>query len=305
MAWYMSKEDRELVGYKDGGSVKSNNKSASIVKKIASTQHPAITSAYKNWKADPGILSALEMLGSPFEAVGQVVGDTTLEATDSPALATAGYLAGSGMLGTAPITGAKKLGVEGLRMVDKGITHGAGPLSALQHFAPRIIDPSHVDLAFPDMLNSVLRGTNGKLTPVYNGGPSLETGLPLKGDGIYSQGTYFSGFPTRVAQYAEKHEHGTTYPMYANLKNPISADAFRDRFGYASPKTSAKIKETLVNEGYDGVLSMLNNKIWEGVAFHPEQQLKSALSSVSPKQVTELKDAATATAYKDLYSRAK
>ena len=102
-------------------------------------QPQAFKDAYKEWEANPGVISALGSLNAPFEAAGQYAGDFALEKTGSPALATLGYLGGSGMFGTAPLKGLPFLGKEGLRMVDQGLTHGQGPLSALQHLAPGVM----------------------------------------------------------------------------------------------------------------------------------------------------------------------
>jgi hypothetical protein len=327
MAWYHSAEERAALELKDGGSVKATPKRKYIgealdfvgskMVSIGDAMNPSSDLAQDFGAASGQPIPFGDLLGltsggkflqdMAYEGSSPTRGGSLQTSTLDPRLIDVASIMLPMAGPSAKVAGkvAKKGGLEAARLIDNGLTHGIGPLSSLQHLAPRIIDPSHMDLAFPEMLESVLRGSDGKLSPIYNGGPSLKTGLPHKGQGIYSEGTYFSGIPERVVQYAEKHEAPTTYPMYANLKNPISADDFRARFGYASPKTSASIKDTLVNEGYDGVLSMLGDRIWEGVAFHPQTQLKSAISSVSPKQVTELKDAATANAYKDLYSRTK
>jgi hypothetical protein len=148
--------------------------------------------------------------------------------------------------------------------------------------------PKDMDKFFEEMAGSKIRDAEGKLATVYHGGTGLEEGLPTKGTGIFSEGVYFSGIPSRTRYYGEKAKNGTTFPMYANLKNPISSEEFTKRFGTASPKNSKAIRDTLVAEGYDGVLSKSGDKIWEGVSFFPEKQLKSSISSITPKMKDEM-----------------
>lgn len=110
-----------------------------IVRRSMDNQPRAFTEATDSWRRDPGALSALEMVGAPFEAMGQYFGDATLDATNSPMWATAAYMLGSGMLGNVPIKGLQKVGKvgkAGLRILDNGITHGQGPLAGLQHLVP-------------------------------------------------------------------------------------------------------------------------------------------------------------------------
>lgn len=107
-----------------------------IVRRSMDNQPRAFTEATDSWRRDPGALSALEMVGAPFEAMGQYFGDATLDATNSPMWATAAYMLGSGMLGNAPIKGLQKVGKAGLQILDNGITHGQGPLAGLQYLVP-------------------------------------------------------------------------------------------------------------------------------------------------------------------------
>lgn len=108
-------------------------------KDMVDSQPQAFKTAYRHWTEDPGALSALEALNMPFEAAGQYAGDSTLDATNSPAAATAAYLAGSGMLGTMPLKGAEKAGHAGLEMLHNGIAYGQGPFSGLQYLAPGVM----------------------------------------------------------------------------------------------------------------------------------------------------------------------
>jgi hypothetical protein len=148
--------------------------------------------------------------------------------------------------------------------------------------------PKEMDKFFEEMASSKIRDAEGQLAKVYHGGAGLEEGLPTKGTGIFAEGVYFSGIPSRTRYYGEKAKNGTTYPMYANIKNPISSEEFTKRFGTANPKNSKKIRDILVAEGYDGVLSKSGDKIWEGVSFFPEEQLKSSVSSITPKMKDEM-----------------
>ena len=150
------------------------------------------------------------------------------------------------------------------------------------------INPKDMDKFFEEMLGSTIRNAEGDLIPVYHAGNSLESGLPTKGAGIYSEGVYFSGIPKRTWYYGEKAKNGTTYPMYANIKNPISHTEFTKRFGYGNVKNSKEIRDILVSEGYDGVVHKMGADIWEGVSFFPETQLKSSLSSITPKMKDEM-----------------
>lgn len=119
---------------------KAGNKT---IAKLIAEQPPEFTKAYREFINNPGALNALAMPSAPFEVMGNYAGDTTLDATGSPALATAAYLTGSGMLGTAPLElGAKglpALGKAGLEAIHKGIAFGEGPLSGLSHLAPSVI----------------------------------------------------------------------------------------------------------------------------------------------------------------------
>ena len=277
--------------FKDGGAV---SKSAQFVANLVKSQPKEITNAYKESRNDPGILSGIGVLTSPFEVSGNAAGDAAFEKTGSPAFSTAAYMLGSGAIGPGLVkSGAKTLGTTALKMMHEGMTFGKGPLAALQHLQPNIIPPSRIEQVFKDFEQSKIRNSGGDLMPVYHGGAGIEAGLPNKGNGIYSEGTYFSGFPGRVKPYAENAKQGATYPMYANLQNPISADDFRSRFGYANSNTGKGIRDQLVSEGYDGVTSMLNDKLWEGVAFHPEHQLKSAISAITPDIQDEYLKSAT------------
>lgn len=144
-----------------------------------------------------------------------------------------------------------------------------------------------IEKFFPEMADSKVKDAKGKLATVYHAGASLEKGLPTKGTGIYSEGVYFSGIPSRTEYYGKKTKGGTTYPMYADIKNPISGTEFYERFGNATLKNSKEIRDILVSEGYDGVISKSGDKIYEGVAFFPEKQLKSSVSSITPKMKDE------------------
>jgi len=193
-----------------------------------------------------------------------------------------------------PVTGDIQSAAEGYQAFkDKDYLGASLGAAGIIPFVPNITKyvkggSKQMEKFFPEMADSKIKDAEGQLVPVYHAGASLEKGLPTKGTGIYSEGVYFSGIPSRTIYHGQKTKNGTTYPMYANIKNPISSEEFTKRFGTANPKNSKEIRDTLVAEGYDGVISKLGDKIWEGVAFFPEKQLKSSISSITPKMKDEM-----------------
>ena len=149
----------------------------------------------------------------------------------------------------------------------------------------------------PEFTDTVLKTPDGKLIELYHGGKPLENGLPTKGTGIFAEGVYLTQFPKRASGYGN-----TVYPVFANLKNPITTEAFAERFGQGikTPAESKQITTQLLSEGYDGVVGKLKDKNWEVVAFNPETQIKSSLSGVTPGEKITAQDAIQREVYDQL-----
>jgi hypothetical protein len=108
--------------------------------------------------------------------------------------------------------------------------------------------------------------------------------------GLLGTGVYMTGFPGRAAGYT-RGERGQTYPLYASIQNPISEDAFIERFGRTrrTPEENQAITDQLISEGYDGIIAERGpGQAWEVVAFRPEQ-VKSVFNE-RPTQAPGLLD---------------
>mgnify|MGYP006921293764 CR=1 FL=1 len=91
--------------------------------------------------------------------------------------------------------------------------------------------------------------------------------------GLLGTGIYMTGVPRRAEGYA-RGEQGQIYPLYASIQNPISEEAFIERFGRTrrSAEENQAITDQLISEGYDGIVAQRGDgQAWEVVAFRPEQ----------------------------------
>ena len=91
--------------------------------------------------------------------------------------------------------------------------------------------------------------------------------------GLLGTGIYMTGVPRRAEGYA-RGEQGQIYPLYASIQNPISEEAFIERFGRTrrTPEENQAITDQLISEGYDGIVAQRGDgQAWEVVAFRPEQ----------------------------------
>lgn len=129
----------------------------------------------------------------------------------------------------------------------------------------------------PGFADTVLKTPQGELAALYHGGKALESGMPSQGSGRFGEGTYFTDSAKRASGFGKD---GAVYPAHANLKNPISADAFAERYGMGikTPTEARRITKELQAEGYDGVVDKLGDRYTEVVAFEPEAQVRSAIS---------------------------
>lgn len=197
----------------------------------------------------------------------------------------------STLLDMTPVVGDAKSAYEGVQAAREGDWAGAGlgMLGALP-FVPGMINPKVFGKA-SGFEKSAMVDKSDNLIPLYHGGKSLEEGMPNNGSGIYGEGLYLTGLPGRTQSYT-KAPNSATYQVFANMRNPISSDDFRKRFGSRalSPQESRKITETLKAEGYDGVVSRHGDDVWEAVSFYPDKDVKSAISGVSGKQQVKAKD---------------
>ena len=135
----------------------------------------------------------------------------------------------------------------------------------------------------PGFADTVLKTPQGELAALYHGGKALESGMPSQGSGRFGEGTYFTDSAKRASGFGKD---GAVYPAHVNLKNPISADAFAERYGMGIKTSSEarRITKELQAEGYDGVVDKLGDRYTEVVAFEPEAQVRSAISgNADPK----------------------
>ena len=197
----------------------------------------------------------------------------------------------SGLVDMTPVVGDAKSAYEGVQAAREGDWGGAGlgMLGALP-FVPGMINPKIFGKA-SGFEKSAMVDKSDTLIPLYHGGKSLEEGMPNKGSGIYGEGLYLTGLPGRTQSYT-KAPNSATYQVFANMRNPISSDDFRKRFGSLalSPQEAKKVTETLKAEGYDGVVSKHGDDVWEAVSFYPDRDVKSAISGISGKQQVKAKD---------------
>lgn len=131
---------------------------------------------------------------------------------------------------------------------------------------------------------TVYRGMAGESMP--EGG--VEEMKPTTG--LLGTGVYMTGFTKRAEGYT-KGEKGQTYPLYVSIKNPITEDAFVERFGKGkkTAEESQAITDELIAEGYDGVISEhAPGKAWEVVAFN-SNQVKSVFNKAPTESANILK----------------
>lgn len=152
--------------------------------------------------------------------------------------------------------------------------------------------------ANPHFAETVLKTPTGELAPLYHGGAALQEGMPSLGTGRLGEGLYLSDNARRASGYAK--EQGAVYPAFANLKNPITSEAFGERFGlkHKTPEEAKRITEQLRQEGYDGVVDRIGDRLQEVVAFDPAEQVKSALAgNADPKLLAGIAGATAAALY--------
>ena len=128
---------------------------------------------------------------------------------------------------------------------------------------------------------SVIRDQSGELATLYHGTANIGGGAIdsfRAGKGLYGHGIYMSGVPARANAYA-RGQMPHVYPVNVDIRNPISADDFVERFGRGllTEARSREIRQTLLDEGYDGIVDKMGEKYWEVVALNPEQ-ISSAFS---------------------------
>ncbi|WP_413734257.1 LPD38 domain-containing protein [Shewanella sp. BJSY2023SW005] len=133
---------------------------------------------------------------------------------------------------------------------------------------------------------------NGDPLVVYHGtGADFSTfSLDKAGSGtdtgMLGKGFYFSTDPNYASQYARRGESPNVMPVYVSLKKPLVTNNLRDLPAIPEPQTieemaiadvlySQQMRDTLMSQGYDGVIYETPNGTKEIVAFEPTQ-IKSA-----------------------------
>jgi hypothetical protein len=123
-----------------------------------------------------------------------------------------------------------------------------------------------------DLSQTRVLDKDGKPATLYHGTANIEGPIDefRVGRGLYGDGVYLTGVPGRADAYTSGRQ-GHVYPLKADIRNPISADDFVDRFGrgIVSRERSAEIRQILLKEGYDGIVDKLGDKYWEVVALKP------------------------------------
>lgn len=113
------------------------------------------------------------------------------------------------------------------------------------------------------------------------------------GDGAFGRGIYLTELPDRTTQYWGGYgklgapngtgpDGGNVMPVYVRMENPkvIDTDIFKVKLpeGVRRDDAAKYITEQAKKEGYDGLITMSGNKVWEAVAFDPSQ-IKSAVGN--------------------------
>jgi len=113
------------------------------------------------------------------------------------------------------------------------------------------------------------------------------------GNGAFGRGIYVTEYPDRTDQYWGKYgkfgepmgpQGGNIMPVYVRMVNPkpITTDVFKVKRPDGSSMTRDEAAEYITNqaiaEGYDGLVNMSGDKVWEAVVFNP-YQIKSAIGN--------------------------
>jgi hypothetical protein len=113
------------------------------------------------------------------------------------------------------------------------------------------------------------------------------------GNGTFGRGIYVTEYPERTNQYWGKYgkfgepmgpQGGNVMPVYVRMANPkpITTDIFKVKRPDGSSMTRDEAAEYITNqaiaEGYDGLVNMSGDKVWEAVVFNP-YQIKSAIGN--------------------------
>jgi hypothetical protein len=113
------------------------------------------------------------------------------------------------------------------------------------------------------------------------------------GNGTFGRGIYVTEYPERTNQYWGKYgkfgepmgpQGGNVMPVYVRMANPkpITTDIFKVKRPDGSAMTRDEAAEYITNqaiaEGYDGLVNMSGDKVWEAVVFNP-YQIKSAIGN--------------------------
>jgi hypothetical protein len=113
------------------------------------------------------------------------------------------------------------------------------------------------------------------------------------GNGAFGRGIYVTEYPERTDQYWGKYgkfgepmgpQGGNIMPVYVRMANPkpITTDIFKVKRPDGSSMTRDEAAEYITNqaiaEGYDGLVNMSGDKVWEAVVFNP-YQIKSAIGN--------------------------
>lgn len=149
------------------------------------------------------ILGLLSMGTAPLNQTSNILGDATLKATDSPELATAAYMAPQVMgLPTKALKNvAGGLGKAGLEMMHNGMSFGEGPLAALKHLAPGIVESRFQSSGPMSTLRSLDKNVHGDQTHYldtiensdrHQFDPSQNSRLTSIGSDFNDPGTYDS-----------------------------------------------------------------------------------------------------------------
>jgi hypothetical protein len=113
------------------------------------------------------------------------------------------------------------------------------------------------------------------------------------GNGAFGRGIYVTEYPERTKQYWGGYgkfgepmgpDGGNVMPIYVRMTNPkpITTDIFKVKRPDGSSMTRDEAAEYITNqaiaEGYDGLVNMSGDKVWEAVVFNP-YQIKSAIGN--------------------------
>ena len=140
--------------------------------------------------------------------------------------------------------------------------------------------------------NSKIVNPDGSPKVLYHG-TKKDVSTFKVGDGAFGRGIYLTEIPDRTKQYwggynkfGAPHgmgpEGGNVIPVYVRMENPkvIDTDIFKVKLpeGVRREDAAKYITEQAKKEGHDGLITMHGDKVWEAVAFEPNQ-LKSAIGN--------------------------